>query len=860
MRRPRVVAIGFVTVICTMAMYPAIAQPVLSFEPLSTQPGDTTVLKLRLTEAVEASPGINVKFALPSGVSVSFVNPGDLLTDSFTIDSYTYVDEGVTIQTALAYSSLENIPVQEGTLLEFGLVISNDPFDLGLDGMESLEVEVAFLGSGVVANDGDTSTLHAARNGVMVFLQELVPILDVTPVSHTVPITSGSASFFVENAGVDSINWIAGVIEGGDWLSIDSGLSGVDAGEIRVSFTSNLTGEIRTASVLVDAGDSVLRSPAVVTVMQEGDVTGNIAVLSVAPGQQTVNADATAAEFSVANLGVDSMPWVATVIEGDEWASIESGAAGIDDGIIRLRFPSNLSSETRSLRLQVEATGAVGSPTTVTLVQRGTQFLEVIAPSGVGDNWGRGTTQTVLWTTGGTKQVEAVSIVLLKGGNLNNTISLVTDNSGEYLWTVPADMVPGDDYRVQIVDVTHPAIHAESNEYFGISCPPNPPENLTATAGQLLYVEVTWDIVDTAIEYEVYRSEADDVATAELVHVTEDTSFIDFDALPPKGGGFGCARQPSYRSMFYWVKSVNTCKTSDFGEVATGYRGYGLEGQFPYVDALPNVRLDGQRYVGPHSTLYIRLLSDEVIDVDSVYGDVVWSNGRSEAVSWLPISESDGWMVFVPDESWPIDDVLEVTVGGQTIQGDVLVPIIHEFVVADVTLFGELVAKDTELLTQPASVEFGDADLVFEAAQTTALVAFAQPDAIRPVLSGAVGDEFVIVPEQAFDEAQRLWFQVPDGVDPESVDVWFCHTTETGSTWYPAANVEGWLVPDSRLLYEYDGANYLGILVRHSGVVQLAVLESDVAGRRASSILPGDAIILMLLAFSLFGAKAKIRN
>ena len=49
------------------------------------------------------------------------------------------------------------------------------------------------------------------------------------------------------------------------------------------------------------------------------------------------------------------------------------------------------------------------------------------------------------------------------------------------------------------------------------------------------------------------------------------------------------------------------------------------------------------------------------------------------------------------------------------------------------------------------------------------------------------------------------------------------HSDGDDKGWYPAENVEGWLVPDSDLTLEVDGTTYLGFLVRHAGIVQLGV-------------------------------------
>ena len=67
------------------------------------------------------------------------------------------------------------------------------------------------------------------------------------------------------------------------------------------------------------------------------------------------------------------------------------------------------------------------------------------------------------------------------------------------------------------------------------------------------------------------------------------------------------------------------------------------------------------------------------------------------------------------------------------------------------------------------------------------------------------------------------WLPVLEGVDPDSVRLYYYHTSGEDRGWYPAENVEGWLVPDSYLHLRLDGVNYLGFVVRHAGIVQLGI-------------------------------------
>jgi hypothetical protein len=82
-----------------------------------------------------------------------------------------------------------------------------------------------------------------------------------------------------------------------------------------------------------------------------------------------------------------------------------------------------------------------------------------------------------------------------------------------------------------------------------------------------------------------------------------------------------------------------------------------------------------------------------------------------------------------------------------------------------------------------------------------------------------------------YEEPQRVWLPIPEGIDPARVRVYYYHATCNAigddKGWYPAENVEGWLVPDSYVYTQAEGAAYLGFLVRHAGIVQLGVPKGE---------------------------------
>ncbi len=93
------------------------------------------------------------------------------------------------------------------------------------------------------------------------------PILTVTPTNQGVTSAAGTTTFAVTNTGIGTMNYTAAVTTGNDWLTITSGGSGVNAGNIEVSFTENTSTSPRTGVITVTASGAS-GSPVNVTVTQ----------------------------------------------------------------------------------------------------------------------------------------------------------------------------------------------------------------------------------------------------------------------------------------------------------------------------------------------------------------------------------------------------------------------------------------------------------------------------------------------------------------------------------------------------------------------------------------------------------------
>jgi hypothetical protein len=265
--RRTAMAMGAVALMILAGALPAAAQPQLSFETAEASLDDTATLKLVVSGAEEPFKGVNVKFSLPAGVTVIGMEPGDLLSAAFTVDTHSFVDDGTTIQTALGYSLDETIGVDPGSLLHFTIEVTDDPILAGLGEADPVVRPVAILGSGMVALDAETALVHTTLEGSITIHAQGDPSLLVLPASLTVPPEQGTTSLAVSNTGTGDILWNATVTTGSDWLTIASGASGLDDGVVSLNYARNLRLAERTATVVIDGGE-MEGSPVLVDVVQ----------------------------------------------------------------------------------------------------------------------------------------------------------------------------------------------------------------------------------------------------------------------------------------------------------------------------------------------------------------------------------------------------------------------------------------------------------------------------------------------------------------------------------------------------------------------------------------------------------------
>jgi hypothetical protein len=92
--------------------------------------------------------------------------------------------------------------------------------------------------------------------------------------------------------------------------------------------------------------------------------------------------------------------------------------------------------------------------------------ITVTSPNG-GELWTRGSTHAITWTSTGS--MSNVKIELYKAGNLTNTITTSTANTGSYLWVITDDFKPAVTYKIKITYTLDSTVCDYSDNYFAIA-------------------------------------------------------------------------------------------------------------------------------------------------------------------------------------------------------------------------------------------------------------------------------------------------------------------------------------------------------------------------------------------------------
>ncbi len=221
----------------------------------------------------------------------------------------------------------------------------------------------------------------------------------------------------------------------------------------------------------------------------------------------------------------------------------------------------------------------------------------------------------------------------------------------------------------------------------------------------------------------------------------------------------------------------------------------------PVMPYRPNEK--SPRLLGEETIIAVRLRADAPIDVDTIR-----VKGGSGGLEWMPAQgegTEDIWVLFHPRDAWEAGRVTELIAQAATESGaEITTP---EFTFEDGTP-----PPGGMALWQPDYSEDFDATSLDLAAEANDRAEVRQ-------LPGEKG--IAIDPPQVFPLPQRIWLPVPPGMDPNMARLSYYQAEGSAPGWYPADQVEGWLVPGSMLTLTIEGQDYLGFLVRHGGIARI---------------------------------------
>ena len=250
-----------------------------------------------------------------------------------------------------------------------------------------------------------------------------------------------------------------------------------------------------------------------------------------------------------------------------------------------------------------------------------------------------------------------------------------------------------------------------------------------------------------------------------------------------------------------------------------------------YEPVLPFSQTEGgTQAANADSELAIRLRNISGIDLESISAPIPGYTEDEASAKWQPVKEGgldDLWIVLRPQGTWYLDDVITIKVTAENLHGEAVEPGAYTFQVESETAQDARTDEPDTSLWQPEYGTDFDAealDLDAESNDTVTVTVAGEETGTLPLEVGA-GPAYVIAPEQAFEVPQRVWLPLSNGTDANTVQLYYHHANGDAPGWYPAGNVEGWLVPDSYLYLEINGTTYLGFLVRHAGIAQLGILQ-----------------------------------
>ena len=655
-----------------------------------------------------------------------------------------------------------------------------------------------------------------------------VPFLQVSPSSQLIGSDAGVASLNVANGGSGSLGWTAAVIEGAGFATITTGSSGVNAGQVAVSFQSNTTLINRTATIRVESPDAS-NSPVDVTITQ----TAQASVLQVSPDSQAVGSGAGSASFQVQNTGSSTMNWTAAVVSGAGFLSITTGVSGVNEGAVIVAATANTSGVERSGTIRINAPGAANSPVEVILIQAASAPLLRIAPTeqSVGAGGGNigitvenGGTGALNWTASVASGAEFLSLTPPSNGVDDGVVQItVSANASGRSRTGTV--------RVEAAGANESPLVATIVQ---LGCfPLDPPTNLAASDGQSpVGVNLIWSAAPGASGYEIFRSLTDDTEGFELIAIATTASYVDLTAKAPTYRliNQGCFNPGefdiTYTVYHYEVRAINPCGASESSNRTTGYRGLPLadpddddeEPETPEEPTVPAAKaLTGETLLQQESRVALRLQHESGVNPATIGLLVNGAPTDTAEYFWRPAVEGDdslGWVVFTGVDAW-IDGV------------------VYAIEASAFALDGSELFTSAEFLPETRGTK--------AALEGIQVLPYLPEGEDTGLFQEGLGIVVQVAPSEVYDAPELISIPVPDYAIGRTLTLYYLRNGEAGPIWYPAESVSGLLA--APVTVSKDGAS-VEAWVNHGGTLRLGYgPERDV-----SAAIPVNYGTMLLLA------------
>ena len=203
-----------------------------------------------------------------------------------------------------------------------------------------------------------------------------------------------------------------------------------------------------------------------VQLVKDGTVLSKLSTLTVISMVTVSSATLDGQTLTLVGTGFGSQP------ENAE-QNVLVGSAGYSASIIGwtdTQIVATVSGTVNEGDLATVVTASGGQAAGIVVVSAPTPDSVTVTAANGGENWQRGTTQTIMWAHAGSSEAANVKIELLKGTSVNRVIASSTPNDGTYSWTIPGGQSTATNYKIRITSVDHtPSYTDSSNANFQIS-------------------------------------------------------------------------------------------------------------------------------------------------------------------------------------------------------------------------------------------------------------------------------------------------------------------------------------------------------------------------------------------------------